>query len=45
LRQYQDGLSVAAAGRKLQWNKNQASGQNRRLLKKLRDILGNVLFE
>jgi len=42
---YQDGLNVAAAGRKLQWNKNQASGQNRRLLKKLRDILGNVLFE
>jgi len=40
---YQDGLSVAAAGKKLGWNKNQASGQNRRLLQKLRIILGDSL--
>ncbi len=37
---YQDGMSVSAAGRQLGWNANQASGQHRRIMTQLREIIG-----
>jgi len=40
---YQDGLSVSKAGRQLGWNVNQASGRHRRLIEKLREIIGDDL--
>ncbi len=36
---YQDGMSIASAGRQLGWNKNQATGHHRRLILQLRSLL------
>ena len=38
---YQDGMRVSEAGRVMGWNANQASGHHRRLMERLRDILGD----